>query len=311
MSLLNRGLSFIPTRGNNKHFIEQGRWDIQQYHRRLKLATYFQNKSESEPRPFTPKSDWTPYDDQLPNEIITLVQQDINYFDKQFRNGQIKPNLKKEEARALRELMNNKHIIIKPADKGSVVVIMDRAQYLWEGYRQLNDPQYYSKLQKPLYPDTIPLVQKVIQKLVEKKFINSKQRGYLMGSSEPRARLFYMLPKIHKDPAKWTKPFEIPPGRPIVSDCSSETYYTAEFLNHYINPLSMRHSSYIKDTYDFVEKVKGLCIPQHAMLFTMDIDSLYTNIDIKEGIKAIKNIFQKYPDKHRPDKELVELLEIN
>ena len=46
-----------------------------------------------------------------------------------------------------------------------------------------------------------------------------------------------MLPKIHKDPAAWSRPSEIPPGRPIVSDCSSETYNTAEYLDHYVPPL--------------------------------------------------------------------------
>lgn len=40
----------------------------------------------------------------------------------------------------------------------------------------------------------------------------------------------------------------------------------------------------------------------------MDIDSLYTNIDIAEGIQAIKNAFHKYPDIRRPVKELLQLL---
>lgn len=81
-------------------------------------------------------------------------------------------------------------------------------------------------------------------------------------------------------------------ARPIVSDCSSETYYTAEFIDFHLNPLSTKHASYIKDTYDFVEKVKQIHIPLSSFLFTMDIDSLYTNIDIKEGLQATKNIFQ-------------------
>lgn len=120
-----------------------------------------------------------------------------------------------------------------------------------------------------------------------------------------------MLPKIDKDQPKWRKPYEIPPGRPIVSDCGHETYYTAEFLDFYLNPLSIGHPSYIRDTYDFVHKVKGLKISQKAILFTMDIDSLYININIQEGIQAIKNIFEKTPDAPRPDKELIQLVEIN
>jgi len=96
-----------------------------------------------------------------------------------------------------------------------------------------------------------------------------------MRNSEPRARLFYMLPKIHKDRVKWSKPNEIPPGRPIVSDCSSETYHTAEYLDFFLNPLSTKHASYIKDTYHFVNIVKQLHIPDNSILFTIDRQSLY------------------------------------
>lgn len=289
----------------------QTRYDLQQYHRRLKLAAYFQNETDSNPPPFTPKSDWVPPADKLPTDLCTLFKRDLEYFKKHFRPSQEEPNLTLEETNALKQLKSAKQIVIKPADKGSAIVIWDREQYLWEGYRQLNDPKYYKKLDGPIYLDTVPMVKNIAQALYQKKHINAKQKSYLLGNAEPRSRRFYMLPKIHKDPAKWSKPHEIPPGRPIVSDCGSETYYTAEFLDFYLNPLSTGHPSYIKDTYDFVQKVKGLKIPQKAILFTMDVDALYTNIDIQEGIQAIKNIFQKTPDTSRPDKELIQLLEIN
>ncbi|KAK2913189.1 hypothetical protein Q8A73_007302, partial [Channa argus] len=285
LALLSKGLSFIPTMGINKNQLQQIRWDLQQYHRRLKLAIHYKNTPDSQPLPFTPKSDWTPPNNTLPTELITLIERDIKSFQSTSRFIQERHNLTIDEAVALRELSRNKQIVIKPADKGNVVVIMDRQQYLWEGYRQLHDQNYYSVLQSPIYPDTIPMVEKIVQSLHDKRFINAKQKTYLLGDQEPRARLFYMLPKIHKDPAKWSKPYEIPPGRPIVSDCNN--------------------------TYDFVEKTKQLRIPLDAILFTMDIDSLYTNIDIQEGIQAVKNVFQKYPDRRRPDRELLQLLEIN
>lgn len=43
----------------------------------------------------------------------------------------------------------------------------------------------------------------------------------------------------------------------------------------------------------------------------MNIDSLYTNIDINEDIQAIKNMFIKFPVKSRPDKEILQFLEIS
>jgi hypothetical protein len=37
-------------------------------------------------------------------------------------------------------------ITIKPADKGSVVVVMDKTTYLQEAERQLSDCRFYEKL---------------------------------------------------------------------------------------------------------------------------------------------------------------------
>ncbi|XP_024859281.1 uncharacterized protein LOC112450144 [Kryptolebias marmoratus] len=258
-----------------------------------------------------PESSWSPPPGALPPDVNNLISQDLNYFDKKFRTRTPKNNLSPEENIALEQLIKNPNIIIKPADKGSSIVILDREQYLWEGKRQLLDTNYYSKLSKPIFLETISMVAEIIDRLYKKKFINYKQKTYLQGDSEPRARRFYLLPKIHKEPEKWSKPFEIPPGRPIVSDCGSETYKTAEFIDYYLTPLSILHPSYIKDTYDFINKIKNIYLPDNCLLFTMDIDSLYTNIDITEGISAIKNIFLKYPDSKRPEKELLELLEIN
>lgn len=127
----------------------------------------------------------------------------------------------------------------------------------------------------------------------------------------PNPRRFYLVPKIHKDPEQWSRPFEIPPGRPIVSDCNSESYCIAEYIDYFLNPLSNKHFSYIKDTCDFIDKIRKLILPVNAFLFTMDINSLYTNIDTVDGMRAVKAIFKKYPDKERPDEELLKLLHIS
>lgn len=70
---------------------------------------------------------------------------------------------------------------MKPADKGSWIGILDREQYLWEGYKQFNDPKHYRKLDKPIYLHTIPMVKEIAQNLYVKKYINAKQKSYLLG----------------------------------------------------------------------------------------------------------------------------------
>lgn len=78
----------------------------------------------------------------------------------------------------------------------------------------------------------------ILEEMYEKGIINGKQKEYVLGLGTPRPRSFYLLPKIHKDPKDWSLSFQIPPGRPILSDCSSETYYTAEYIEHFLNPIS-------------------------------------------------------------------------
>lgn len=144
-----------------------------------------------------------------------------------------------------------------------------------------------------------------------KQIVDQLQRTYIIGQSEPRPRRFYIFPKIHKDPETWTVPWEIPPGRPIVSDCGSETYATADYIDHYLYPLFIKRPGYIKDTYHIIELVKDLSVPLDSLFFTIDVESLYTNIDIPAGLATVKRFFQKFPDRKRPDEEILKLLEIN
>ena len=50
------------------------------------------------------------------------------------------------------------------------------------------------------------------------------------------------------------------------------------------------HPSYLKDTHDVIDKVKSSHILADSILFTIDIDRLYTNIDTREDIQAVENI---------------------
>lgn len=72
------------------------------------------------------------------------------------------------EVEALRSLQNNPLIVIKPAEEGSAVVIMDRDQYVLEGHRQLFDKNYYIQLDKQIYVETIPIVKQIAQTLYDK-----------------------------------------------------------------------------------------------------------------------------------------------
>lgn len=311
MKLLNKGLTFIPNPNINHNTKKQLTLDVQQYHRRLLLAAFYRCEKESETPPFTGKSTWTPKLSQVPNVIRKIIRADRYATKNTPWNCKETPNLDKEEKYALQQLRQNKSIVIKPADKGSAVVIMDRQAYVKEAERQLNQAEYYQRLDEPIFLKTIPEVKSILKQLRDDGYINKKQETYLMGSDNPRSRCFYLLPKIHKEQQSWSVPMEMPPGRPIVSDCGSETYATAEYVEHFLNPISTRHPSYVRDTYDFIDKIRNITLPTNCLLFTVDIDSLYTNIETPAGLEAVREWFIRYPDKKRPEEALLKLLEIN
>ena len=48
-------------------------------------------------------------------------------------------------------------------------------------------------------------------------------------------------------------------------------------------------------------------VKEGAFIATIDVDSLYTNIDNTNGLEAVKQIFNKNPDPKRPDKKLLKI----
>ena len=57
----------------------------------------------------------------------------------------------------------------------------------------------------------------------------------------------------------------MPPGRPIISDCDSESYKVAEYIDNFLQKISQKHPSYIKDTYDFLSKLRTAKVQPYTL----------------------------------------------
>ena len=220
-------------------------------------------------------------------------------------------NLSKAEYTALNQLRSNPDIVIKPADKGSATVLLSKTNYISEGMRQLNNPSHYRKLNEPIYQNTTVKINDILSDLHAQNFISSKQLLYLRPPLEPRPRRFYMLPKIHKPLDKWPIKNEMPPGRPIISDCSSESYNVSEYIDHFLQEISQKHPSYLRNTTDFLSKLRTAKVTPDTLLVTLDVESMYTNIDNNQGLEAVKIAFEANPNPKRSDKHILELLELS
>ena len=140
-----------------------------------------------------------------------------------------------------------------------------------------------------MYLNTIDEVNSFLDKLLLKVWLDSKHVAKLGPADNPRPRIFYTLSKLYKPMHKWFVPDKIPPGRSIVSNYSSDSYNSSELMDHFIKPLSNRHSSYIKDTWDLLDRLRDIKVPSNAALVTADVQSLYTNIQPNKGLE--KNVW--------------------
>lgn len=233
--------------------------------------------------------------------------------DKKYIYNPATDNLTVQERKELERLKTNREIIIKSADKGGATVIMNTEDYIFEANRQLLDKKYYYPLSESIADINVLEIKKCLNSLKHQKFITQKQYDFLL-PKKYKERVIYFLPKIHKPPAKWTIPNKMPPGRPIVSDVGSETYNIAKYIDHFINPLAQGHTSFIKNSYEFLQKIKNKNLQlenRQFFLVTGDITSLYTNMHITRSLTKVREIFQKNPDPTRNDEILLKLLEIS
>ena len=81
-------------------------------------------------------------------------------------------------------------------------------------------------------------------------------------------------------------------------------------MDHHLQPLAKGVKSYIKDTNDFLRKLRDLpSLPNDFLLCTVDVIGLYPNIPHDEGLAAIQKALDSKEDKSISTESLLELTE--
>ena len=79
------------------------------------------------------------------------------------------------------------------------------------------------------------------------------------------------------------------PIRPVISKSGHYAENISSFLDHDLQALAKAVKSYIKDTNEFLKKLRSLPkFPDRIILCTMDIVGLYANIPHEEGLSALE-----------------------
>ena len=125
-----------------------------------------------------------------------------------------------------------------------------------------------------------------------------------IGLKQPRISEFYTLTKIHK---------KTQVGRPNVSGSSGPTERISSFVDSLLQSIAIEQESYLKDTTDFINFIENTQIPDNAVLATLDVNSLYTNIPQEERIDIVCSYYedryeQKLPIRTSDLQELMQLI---
>ena len=316
LSLLQKGLTFVDTPPPPDLGVLCE--DLNKFHlsikRKLALSglnlpntTEIPRQGNTQPfqsRKFTNRSNWNPPAPGIVEHMSLLNESALQNSILSPKLLNLKRNLTKAEVNAKSSLQRNHDIVIKKADKGSNVVIQNKTDYINEGLKQLSDRKFYRLQEESLTAHHNSLIKQAIDDMVQSKEISSKTADYLF-IENPRTAKFYLLPKIHKNKLP-------PPGRPIVSanECPSERI--SQFVDNFIQPMVMTLPSYLRDSSHLLNIIRHLKVPPGAILATLDVTSLYTNIPNDEGILAASRYLFRHrdPSINPTDHSICKLLEL-
>ena len=163
-------------------------------------------------------------------------------------------------------------VIIKP-DKANGIVILNKNGYLSKMETILQDSTKFKHLTDDWFKIIIRHEDKVIrflQKLITDKLLNDDQYNFMYPTGS-RPGILYGIPKVHKQNVAL---------RAILSAIGTCGYKLSKFLLPFVEPITTNEFA-VKDSFSFVEELKGLQNCGNYAMASFDIKSLFYECTIR------------------------------
>ena len=201
------------------------------------------------------------------------------------RPHQLKPNLKKEEIKAMKQLKADKDCMVLTAEKGVALVVIDKSHYIKKAKELLEDTNTYRMIQvdptSKLKNKLINILRKI--KPETRMQENTYRKIFPTGASPPK---FYELPKIQKNI----------PLRPIVSSIGSVSYGVAKELARIIKPLMGCSQHHVHNSKRFADEIKEIKLEEGEYITSYDITALFTSIPVPSALDIIRRKLEQDAD---------------
>lgn len=234
------------------------------------------------------------------------VQEWSPFFTKELINScreYIKEDSEEQLIKELRRFQMEHDLVCIPADKNLGMTIIDRERYHRAVQSHLADSTTY----RNEVPDWDRVKRSLI--IVCKKYggrggLHSDFRKYWNDQHKPAS--FMMMPKLHKrynitlnSPNLGTKEVDPLQYRPIVGCSNAATTKASKFLTAKLGYLQKSISWLMQDSRDAVRFLENTALPEHnAGIVTVDVVSLYTNIDPERGIASFRRMLLRSNVEH-------------
>ena len=192
-----------------------------------------------------------------------------------------RPNTTPGEREALKELKNNKEIVILRADKGNMTVVLDADDYEKKVMDLLGKPPFKLLRSDPTKRNENRVNDRLKKLLKDGKISKDTYLRLRVSADGSRTPLFYGTVKVHK-PDK--------PLRPIVSAVGAATYNISKFVAGHLRKYVQDAPSFIIDTKDFVDKLKDIRVSDDEILVSFDVKSLFTSVPVQDAIDVIREV---------------------
>lgn len=182
--------------------------------------------------------------------------------------------LAKEQMRILKSL-KQKDVVYVKADKGNQVVILNKSDYDNRVLQLINECKYKEIKRNPLKK----MIREVnsFRQRVRTIFGDRVCRSLIV--SNPILPKLYALPKTHKEGKKM---------RPIVSNVNAPCYRLAKWLVKELKCLPKLETLSVKNSFDFVNKIKHETVNDNEIMISFDVSSLFPSIPVNLAIDEME-----------------------
>ncbi|CAG2246908.1 unnamed protein product [Mytilus edulis] len=282
--------------------------DLKIWERRMRLREHFfeENKEkenyQNEYTKFKKSSTFTPSPGKerwLDEYIQTVKDEILSRLSRKF-----KMNITIEEEKAMRELLYDTSIVIRPSDKSSGVVIMNTEDYKLEVEKELDNNDTYKAIDKDLTQKNENKVKKLVENLCKREIIDKDMKKYLLPKGTCPGKV-QANPKLHK---------QNHPVRTIINGRNHPTEKIAEIVENELSENVRNLPTYIKDTTDFLNKLNAIQqpLPDNAIMFCLDVTKLYPSVPRKEAREACncKSALENRTNTSIPTEDVLKMMDL-